>query len=83
MSQFISFLNGLDADEHVPVEPQQVYHFAAVRTDHRFRLFIDGRQVLVFTDQEPLQGEGHEHFAFNDWTAPVRFDNLRVYDLGD
>lgn len=71
----------LDAPDHQRVVPGQTYRFAAVRTDHRFRWYIDGNLVLSFEDDEPLTGEGHRHFAFNDWDAPVEFDNLRIYDL--
>jgi len=39
--------------------------------------------VLYFemVDDDPLQGPGHEHFGFNDWEAPVCFDNLKISPL--
>ena len=67
-----------DAEEHV-----RRYRLAAVRTDHRLRWFIDGREVLSYDDAQPLEGEGHRHFAFNNWEAPARYDNLAIYDLGE
>jgi hypothetical protein len=32
-------------------------------------------------DDAPLRGAGHDHFAFNNWEAPVFFDNLRITAL--
>lgn len=73
----------LDREEHVPVEPGRTYHFAAVRTDNRLRFYIDGELVLTYDDAHPLEGEGHRHMAFNNWTAAASFDNLEIYDLTD
>jgi hypothetical protein len=73
----------LDAAQHVPVEVGRPYRMAVVRTDARVRWYIDGALVLSFDDAEPLRGPEHAHFAFNDWAAPVRFDNVRVYDLSE
>ena len=71
----------LDAEHHDPVQTGTTYRFAAVRIDQRVQWFIDGQLVLVFDDSEPLTGQQHAHLGFNDWTAPVRFDNLAIYDL--
>lgn len=71
----------LDAQEHVPVQTGTTYRFTAVRTDSRVQWYIDDELVLVFDDAAPLTGPDHNHLAFNDWTAPVRFDNLAIYDL--
>jgi hypothetical protein len=32
-------------------------------------------------DPEPLEGPGHDHFAFNDWEAELWFDNLHIQPL--
>lgn len=73
----------LDAPEHQTIVPGQTYQLTAVRTDNQFRWYIDGELVLTRDDQQPLRGESHRFFAFNNWDAPVRFDNLRIYDLGN
>lgn len=65
----------------IRVEPNRIYEFAIVRTDQRLRWFVDGELFLEYDDPEPLVGEGHEHFAFNDWDAPVQFDDVRVWNL--
>jgi hypothetical protein len=33
------------------------------------------------TDPQPLGGPGHDHFAFNNWSVPLTFDNLRITPL--
>jgi hypothetical protein len=73
-------------DRHVgafgqSVEPGRTYEMAVVRTDHRLRWYVDGEHFLTYDDPEPLGGEGHRHFGFNNWNSPVRFGALRVYDL--
>lgn len=63
------------------VEPNKVYRFAIERRDNTIKWFVDGTQFMEYPDSEPLQGQKHAYFAFNDWTAPVSFDNFKVYRL--
>jgi len=65
----------------IGVKKGQIYHMAVVRTDHVVRWFIDGEPFMFFDDKEPLRGKGHAFFAFNNWTSPVEFDNVQVFDL--
>jgi hypothetical protein len=65
------------------VEPNRRYRFELERLDgETLHWFVDGVPVLEFADPGPLRGEGHEYFAFNDWEAPVCFDDLVIYPLG-
>jgi len=54
------------------------YHFTVVRTDNALRWYVNGKLALQFRDEEPLRGS---YFAFSDWTAPVAFDNFKVFQL--
>jgi hypothetical protein len=63
------------------VMPGHVYHMAVDRTDSTLHWFVNGEHFMSYEDSEPLVGEGHRYFAFNNWSAPVRFDNVTVYDL--
>ena len=72
----------IGADGHT-VAMGRTYQMALVRTDRRVRWYVDGELFITYDDPDPLVGEGHRHFAFNDWAAPLRFDDVRVYDLGD
>jgi hypothetical protein len=78
----------IDIDPHSddermrPVAPGQPYHFKLDRSDGKtLEWSVNGTSFLTFADRDPLVGTGHEHFAFNDWDAPVCFDNLKVTPL--
>ena len=47
------------------------------------RWLIDGKPYLSFSDDEPLDGPGHDRLAFNNWKNKVRFDNLRIWAYAD
>jgi hypothetical protein len=60
----------------------QPYHFKVERADGRkVEWSVNGVVYFDFADADPLAGPGHEHFGFNDWEAPVCFDNLKVTPL--
>jgi hypothetical protein len=60
----------------------QPYHFKVERADgKKVEWSVNGAVYFTFSDPEPLAGPGHEHFGFNDWDAPVCFDNLKVTPL--
>ena len=61
------------------VEKNVDYRWAIERTGGTVRWYLDGRLFLTYPDHHPVDGR---HFAFNNWEAPVSFDNLAVYDLG-
>jgi hypothetical protein len=74
--------SGADDERQRPVAAGQPYHFKIERTNGKsVRMSVN--EVLYFElwDEEPLAGPGHEHFGFNDWDAPVCFDNLKVTPL--
>lgn len=65
-----------------PVAPGQAYHFKIERTDGKtVKWSVNGAEMHTFVDPQPLQGNGHDHFGFNDWDAKVCFDNVRVTPL--
>lgn len=67
----------------LPVVPNRRYRFRLERLDGAtLRWFVDDVALFGFADPEPLDGEGHEYFAFNDWETPVCFDNLVIEPLG-
>lgn len=64
------------------VEQGKTHHFVIERGEDGALVWsIDGQQVMRYEDASPLTGPGHRGFAFNDWTAPVAFDNFKVYRL--
>ena len=71
-----------DDERARPVAPGQVYRFRVERSDGRtVRWSVDGISYFELADPEPLAGRGHEHLGFNNWDAPVCFDNVRISPL--
>ena len=62
------------------IEPDIDYHWTIERTDNVLRWYVDQKLFLVFDDSNPIEGR---YFGFNNWEAPVLFDNLRIYDLAN
>jgi len=63
------------------VEPGRTYHLKIERRGKTLTAWADDRELASFEDPAPLYGSGHDHFAFNDWAAPLTFDNLRIVAL--
>jgi hypothetical protein len=60
----------------------QTYHVELARTDGKtIEVLVDGVKVHSFEDNQPLDGAGHDHFAFNGWENGVCFDKLVVTPL--
>ncbi len=64
-----------------PVEPGHVYHMKIERRGDTITAWADDQQLASMTDPEPLEGRGHEYFAFNNWETDLWFDNLRIEPL--
>ncbi len=65
------------------VVPQKHYHWKIERKGKVLTWWIDDMQTpfLVYDDPHPLEGPGHEYFAFNNWETDTWFDNLVVSPL--
>jgi hypothetical protein len=73
---------GSDDPRQQPALAGRRYRLKLERSDGRtLRFWVDDVEILSFTDPLPLQGTGHDHFAFNDWDTPVCFDHLVVEPL--
>jgi hypothetical protein len=59
------------------------YHWLIERKGATIRWFVDDMQTpfLVYDDPHPLEGPGHEYFAFNNWETDTWFDNLVISPL--
>jgi len=64
-----------------PVVPGQTYHMRIERQGNRITAWVDDVELAHMDDEDPLEGRGHDHFAFNDWDADLWFDNLRIEPL--
>lgn len=71
-----------DDERARPVEAGQPYRFRIERDDGKtVKWSVNGLAYFERSDPEPLSGPGHEYFGFNDWDAPVCFDNVKVTPL--
>jgi hypothetical protein len=63
------------------VEMNRTYHMRIERRGQTITAWIDDEELVSMTDPDPLDGRGHDHFAFNDWEVEIHFDNLRITPL--
>jgi hypothetical protein len=59
----------------------QTYHMKIERRGATIRAWVDDHELAHMTDPRPLEGPGHDHFAFNNWMSELWFDNLRIESL--
>ncbi len=65
------------------VEPGRTYQMDVVRMDDSLMWYVDGELFLVYEDENPLRGDEHRYFGFNNWETELTFGEVRVYDLAD
>jgi hypothetical protein len=77
--------HGTDLAQRVDIKvvPNKHYHWRIERQQETVKWFIDDmtKPFLELVDREPLQGDGHEYFAFNNWETDTWFDNLVITPL--
>jgi hypothetical protein len=64
-----------------PVVQGQTYHLRVERNGNRIAAWVDDELLAEMDDPEPLEGRGHDHFAFNNWETDLWFDNLVITPL--
>ena len=63
------------------VVPGQSYRLRFERRKDVLRFFVDDELLVEMKDRRPLEGRGHDHFAFNNWESDVWFDDLSITAL--
>lgn len=63
------------------VEPHTPYHLKIERRGSVVTMWVDDQQIARMDDPNPLEGRGHEYFAFNNWESELWFDDLRITPL--
>ena len=63
------------------VVPGKTYRMKIERRGATITAWVDDHQLASMTDPDPLEGPGHDHFAFNDWDSALHIDNLRIKPL--
>jgi hypothetical protein len=74
------------ADDRAVGPPYKVvqgktYHMKIERRGATITAWVDDHELAKMTDPNPLEGLGHDHFAFNNWQSELWFDNLRIESL--
>ncbi|MEM6955942.1 MAG: family 16 glycoside hydrolase [Myxococcota bacterium] len=64
-----------------PVEVGRVYRMKVERRGNRITAWADDVELATMEDPRPLEGNGHDHFAFNNWQSDLFFDNLVITPL--
>lgn len=59
----------------------KTYRMKIERRGGTIRAWVDDHELATMTDPDPLEGPGHDHFAFNNWQSELWFDNLRIEAL--
>lgn len=60
------------------VVQNKVHKFTIIRRGRNLVWYLDGKHLMTYDDAQPLKGK---YFGFNDWEAPVSYDNIKVYQL--
>ena len=68
-------------DQDKRVEPGRRYQWSIRVRGGKIDWFLDGRLFLHAEDHEPLCGPGNDHFAFDNWSSKVHFDDLSITPL--
>ena len=64
-----------------PVEQSRTYRMKIERSGQVITAWVDDHKLAEMTDANPLEGRGHDHFAFNNWESEIYFDDLVITPL--
>ena len=68
-------------NDETGVEPGRRYQWSIRVRGGKIDWFLDGKLFLHAEDQDPLCGPGNDHFAFDNWSSKVHFDDLSIVPL--
>ncbi len=57
---------------------QKRHHWKVIRHGEKLLWYLDGKLFMRYDDPQPLEGKGHQFFAFSNWIAHVCYDNLTI-----
>jgi hypothetical protein len=67
------------------IQPGRPYHFTITRINSKtaahFDWKLDNQEFLSWDDPQPLDGPGHDRFAFEGWESPIACANLKITPL--
>jgi hypothetical protein len=78
----VALSNDAIEERERPVVAGRTYGFKIERADGKtVSWWVDGVLIHRLEDKQPLLGEGHDHFGFNNWEVGVCFDNVKLTPL--
>jgi len=63
------------------VEMGRSYSWKIQRKGNKVEWFLDGKPFLAYDDPNPLEGDKHSYFGFNNWESDLYFDGLKITPL--
>lgn len=63
------------------VEKGRTYRMRIERRGNVIEAYADDALVARYEDKSPLEGAGHQFFAFNGWQSELWYDDLRITPL--
>jgi hypothetical protein len=68
--------------KRLPVIQNKKYQITIERSDGKTVTWrVNDQELFRFADPEPLFGDQHDRFGFNNWDTPVCFDDLTILPL--
>ncbi len=67
------------ADNTVLAKPAKRHHVVAENDGGKLRLIVDGKEILSYTDSEPLKGAGHDQIGFYTWNCALKIEKITIY----
>lgn len=71
------------ANTTVFVKAGKRHHVVAENDAGKLRLIVDGKEILSYTDSEPLKGAGHDQIGFYTWGCSLKIEKITIYTKAD
>ena len=66
-------------DNTVFVKAGKKHHVVAENDGGKLRLIVDGKELLSYTDSEPLKGAGNDQIGFYTWGCSLKIEKITIY----
>jgi hypothetical protein len=71
------------ANNKVLITPGKKHRVVAENNGGKLRLIVDGTEILSYTDNQPLKGEGHDMIGFYTWGSMLVIEKITIYTRSD
>lgn len=67
------------ANDTIFVTPDKTHHVVAENDGGKLRLIVDGKEILSYTDTEPLKGKENDQIGFLTWNCTMKIEKITIY----